>query len=84
MKNLAKSWLRSIGLIYAVKLLFILVAAIATGYALSHPELGSEERDQHSRAMISRYGPVVGLLLFVLYDSAIIVWLGYLHSVFHA
>ena len=71
-KHSKKSWLRFLALIYGITFFFLLVAALVTAYIVSHPELGLAEGNPSIRAVISEYGLTVGLLLAILYNSAII------------
>lgn len=68
-----RSWLRSLVFIYGITFCFLLVAASVTAYVLSHPELGLKEKDPITRACISNYGLIGGLVLVNLYNSAMIL-----------
>jgi len=71
-KHRKKSWFRFLALIYVITFFFLLVAALVTAYMLSHPELGLAEGNPSTRAVMLEYGLAVGLLLAILYNSAII------------
>ena len=65
--------MRFLKLIYGLTFCFLLVAASVTAYVLSHPELGLKETDPTTRAWISNYGVLGGLVLVSLYNSAMIL-----------
>jgi len=71
-KHSKKSWLRFLALIYGITFFFLLVAALVTAHIVSHPELGLAEGNPSIHAVMSEYGLTVGLLLAILYNSAII------------
>ena len=64
-----KNWLRFLVLIYSLAFCFLLVAALVTGYILSHPEYGGLERTPFIRALLSEYGLILGLFLTILYNT---------------
>ena len=71
-KHSKKSWLRFLALIYGITFCFLLVAALVTAYVLLHPELGLVEGNPSILALISECGLIIGLILNILYSSAII------------
>ena len=62
------SWLRFLVFLYGLAFCFLLVAASVTAYVLSHPELGLKETDPITRAWISSYGLIGGLVLVNVYN----------------
>lgn len=65
--------MRILVVIYSIAFCFLLVAALVTAYVLSHPELGLKETNPITRACISNYGLIGGLVLVNLYNSAMIL-----------
>lgn len=68
-KDSEKDWIRFLVLIYALAFCFLLVAAVATGFLLSHPEYGMAEKTLFIRALLSEYGLIVGLSLSILSNA---------------
>lgn len=54
--------------IYSLTIFFLFLTASATYYALSHPELGLEEKYPQTQAYISKYGLEGGVLRVFLID----------------
>jgi len=74
------SWLRFLVVIYSVAFCFLLVAAFATAYVLSHPELGLQETNPIVRDYVSKYGLELGLLLVNLYNFGIVIFSWFLFA----
>jgi len=70
---IANNWLRCLALLYGLTFCFLVVAASVTAYVLFHPKLGLKETDPITRACISKYGLLGGLVLVNLYNSAMII-----------
>ena len=68
MEKHEKRLLKVVISIYSLTIFFLFLTASATYYALSHPELGLEERHPQTQAYISKYGLEGGVLRVFLID----------------